>query len=666
MDKKLAKVFEPGVRLCFVVLLGFSLYSLSASLTTGLIQLAISLLLIVYYKVGTKKRSENVGKYVENLMFQVDNASKNSLLDFPLPMVIIQCDTSEIIWGNDSFIETVGLKDQVYGLNMPEIFEGFDTRWLMEGKTECPYDVVINSRTYKINGTIVRPVKGEVNSFLATLYLTDISELRALEKKYSMTKPVAAIIAIDSYEELAKNISDLEKSQVFSNIEKLLNTWAEEVKGVIRKLERDRYLFIMENHDLQQYVEGKFSILEKIREIKNSEGISASVSIGIGKESENFYELFRNANGALDMALSRGGDQAVIKSPQGFEFYGGIAKEIEKRTKVKSRVVANSLKQLIAESSNVFIMGHKFSDLDSLGSAVGLCAAVRSLGKTPFIPINQRATSAMPLIEKLLKEELYQGVLIDYDEAMYHANRDSLLIVVDTNRPDMTEYPDILTTIPRIALIDHHRRAADYIENTAVSMHEPYASSASELVSELLQYILPSNQQLERFEAEALLAGIYLDTKGFTVKTGVRTFEAAAQLKQSGADMIEVKHMFYNDFDSYVKKYQIISSADEILPGITAAYTEEITDRATAAQAADELINIKGIKASFVVFREKGGVCVSGRSYGQINVQLILEKIGGGGSLTMAGAQFYDDETPLMVFEMVRDAAKAYLDEQTK
>lgn len=665
MDKKLMKIVEPGVRLCFVVLLGFSLYSFTVSTKLGMVQLGISMLLFVYYRIGAKKRSENVGKYVESLIFRVDDASKNSLLDFPLPMAILQIDTSEIIWGNESLLETFGYKDRIYGTIMQEIVDGFDTRWLTEGKTECPYDVTIGGKVYKVNGNIVRSAKNDANTMLATLYLTDITDFKILSDKFEKTRPIVTIITIDSYEELVKNMSESEKSQILSQIEKELTGWAEEVHGIIRKLDRDRYLFIYEAQDLAKYVEGKFKILERVREIKNSEGMAASISLGIGREAENFYELYKQANVALDMALSRGGDQAVIKSPIGFEFYGGQAKEIEKRTKVKSRVVANSLKQLISEASNVFVMGHKYSDLDSLGACVGMCAAVRAQGKTPFIIINQKATSATPLIEKMNGIEEYNGCMIDYDEAMYHANPDSLLIVVDTNRPDMTEYPDVLTTVPKIALIDHHRRAADYISNTSVSMHEPYASSTCELVAELLQYMIP-NQGLLRSEAEALLSGIYLDTKGFTVKTGVRTFEAAAHLKQAGADMLEVKHMFYNDFDSYVKKYQIISSADEVLPGITATYTEEITERAVAAQAADELINVKGIKASFVVFQEKGGVCVSARSYGQINVQVILEKIGGGGSLTMAGAQFDGDETPMSVFEMVKEAAKAYLEDTGK
>lgn len=664
MDKKLMKIIEPGVRLCFVFLLFFSLYSLTVSVKVGFVQLGISILLLIYYKIGSKKRSAIVGKYVESLIFKVDDASKNSLLDFPLPMMILEVDSSEIIWSNESLLDTFGYKDRIYGKLLKDIVDGFDTRWLKEGRTECPYDVTVGDKVYKINGNIVRNKDGEGGG-LAALYLTDITELRKLEETYGKTRPVVALINLDSYEELVKNLSESDKSQLLSQVEKELTGWAEKASGILRKLERDRFLCIFEKSALDAFAEGKFEIIEKIRELKNNEGMSASLSIGISRDLGSFYELYKQAGVALDMALSRGGDQAVIKSPSGFEFFGGQTKEVEKRTKVKSRVVANALKQLIAESSNVFVMGHKYSDLDSLGACVGMCAAVRALGKTPYIIINQNATSATPLIEKLKKMEEYEGTLIDYDEAMYYANPDSFLVVVDTNRPDMTEYPDVLTTVPKIALIDHHRRAADYIKDTAITMHEPYASSTCELISELLQYMLP-NQTLSRGEAEALLSGIYLDTKGFTVKTGVRTFEAAAHLKQAGADMLEVKHLFYNDFDSYVKKYQLISAADEMFPGITGVYTDDITERATAAQAADELINIKGIAASFIVFREKGGVCVSARSYGQVNVQLVLEKIGGGGSLTMAGAQFGNDETPMSVFEMVKNAVKEYLDEKQK
>lgn len=665
MDKKLMKIIEPGIRLSFVILVGFALYSFTISPIVGAIELAIVAMLYIYHRIGAKKRSENVGAYVENLIFKVDNVSKNSLLDFPLPLAILQIDTAEIIWGNESLIEVFGFKDRVYGTIMTEAVNGFDTRWLTEGRTECPYEVEVRGKKYKINGNIVHSMKDDSRTLLATLYLTDVTEFADLRKQYADSRPIVSIIMLDNYEELMKNISESEKSQIAAKVEKHIMDWGEKVDGIVRKLDRDRYLFLFENIGLELYTEEKFNVIETVRDIKNSEGMSASLSLGIGKDGENFSKLYKFALIAMDMALSRGGDQAVIKTPTTFEFFGGKAREIEKRTKVKSRVVANSLKQLISEASNVFIMGHKFSDLDSLGSAAGLCAMVRKLGKKPYIAIDQKATSAGGLIEKLAALEEYENTFVDYDGVMLHSGSNSLLIVVDTNRPDMVEYPDVLTTIPRIALIDHHRRAADYIDNTAVSMHEPYASSTCELVAELMQYVM-TNQELTRTEAEALLAGIYLDTKGFTVKTGVRTFEAAAQLKQAGADMLAVKHLFYNDFDSYVKKYQIISSADEVVTGISGTYTDNITERAIAAQAADELINIKGIKASFVVFAEPGGVCVSARSYGQVNVQLIMEKIGGGGSLTMAGAQFGTQHTPGEVFELVKKAAVEYLEENQK
>lgn len=662
MDKKLMKIIEPGIKLTFFVLFAFALVTFAFSIQAGVIELATVVLLYVYYRSSAKKRSDSVGKYVENMIFNMDNASKNSLMDFPLPMMILQLDSGTVIWGNDSIGVVLNAKEHIYGMSVTEAIDGFDTRWLLEGKAQCPYDVKISERYYNISGNIVRNMKGDTRTPLATIYLTDVTELHILNNKYIDTRPIVAIIMIDSYEELLKGMSESEKSQMLAQIEKELTFWAETVHGIIRKLERDRYMFIFENADLEKYTEEKFVVLEKTREIKNSEGICATISIGIGKDGENLYELYQFSTIALDMALSRGGDQAVIKSPNSFEFYGGSTKEVEKRTKVKARVVANSLKQLINDSTNVFIMGHKYSDLDCLGAAVGMACAVRCLGKKPYILIDEKATSAKPLLDRLHEQEEYKEVLIGYDDAMLTCNAGSLLIIVDTNRPDMVEYSEMLDTIPRVALIDHHRRAAVYIENTAVSMHEPYASSTCELISELLQYMVPA-QCILRCESEGLLAGIYLDTKGFSVKTGVRTFEAAAYLKQLGADTLQVKNMFYNDFDSYIKKYQIISSADEIAPGVTATYIEDVTERAIAAAAADELINIKGIKASFVIFMENTGVCVSARSYGQLNVQVVLEKIGGGGSLTMAGAQFGKEETPLQVFEMVRRAVDEYLSE---
>jgi len=394
--------------------------------------------------------------------------------------------------------------------------------------------------------------------------------------------------------------------------------------------------------------------------VQNSEGLSATLSIGIGKGECSLQELYQYAALGIDMALSRGGDQAVVKSKNAFEFYGGRSKELEKRTKVKSRVMANALMQIIKDSSQVFLMGHKYSDLDSIGACAGLVAAVRKAGRPAYIIVNDQATSAKELIDRLKKTPQYEGVFISQEDAIVKADASSLCVVCDTTRPDMVEGPDLLDAVQRVAVVDHHRRAAQYIENAAISLHETYASSACELVAELLQYVVNHNDIL-KVEADAMLAGIFLDTKGFTVKTGVRTFEASAFLRQVGADTVEVRKMFSGGLESSVKKYQIISCAKEQFPGISLSVVEEETPRATASQAADELINASDIKAAFVVYAEKGGSVVSARSYGEVNVQVVLEKIGGGGSLTSAGAQFPDkstDETAEILVHAIEDYLK--------
>ncbi|MEA5040232.1 MAG: DHH family phosphoesterase, partial [Clostridiaceae bacterium] len=372
-----------------------------------------------------------------------------------------------------------------------------------------------------------------------------------------------------------------------------------------------------------------------------------------------FQELYSFAALGIDMALSRGGDQVVVKTRNAFEFYGGRSKELEKRTRVKSRVMANALRQLIRDSSHVFIMGHRFSDLDCIGAAAGLAALTRSCGKRPYILADRKLTSTRDLIERLEKQPQYEGSFIGEQEALLLADPASLCIVCDTSRPEIVEAPSLLQAVQRVAVVDHHRRAANYIENAAINMHETYASSTSELVSELMQYTV-TPQAVLKLEAEALLAGIFLDTKGFTIKTGVRTFEAAAYLKQLGADTVDVRKMFSGEMGDYVKKYRIISQASQPYEGISLAVTDDQVERAIASQAADELINISGVKAAFVVFAEGSGSCISARSYGQMNVQVVLEKIGGGGTLTGAGAQF-PDKAPDEAAQLLMDAIGEYL-----
>ena len=662
MDKRFSRMTESGTRLTFVVMLLFAAVTwVKIHWAAGLCELILVGLLYLYYRQRSKRRAAEIRKYVENLAFSVDDASKHSMVNFPLPMVILRVDTGEIVWCNDDFGDISGKKDGLFETHITDVLHGFDTRWIMEGKTVCPYDVELGERKYQVYGNMVRSGRSRGSALLATLFWVDTTDYIQLRDYVERTRPVVGLIIIDSYEELVKNASEAEKSTLTADIDRYINKWAEPAKGIVRRLQRDRYLFIFEQHSLVDFTAAKFSILEDIHAVQNSEGLSATLSIGIGKGECSLGELYQYAALGIDMALSRGGDQAVVKSKNAFEFYGGRSKELEKRTKVKSRVMANALMQLIKDSSQVFLMGHKYSDLDSIGACAGLVAAVRKAGRPAYIIVNDQATSAKELIDRLKKTPQYEGVFISQEDAIIKADAASLCVVCDTTRPDMVEGPDLLDAVQRVAVVDHHRRAAQYIENAAISLHETYASSACELVAELLQYVVNQSDIL-KVEADAMLAGIFLDTKGFTVKTGVRTFEASAFLRQVGADTVEVRKMFSGGLESSVKKYQIISCAKEQFPGISLSVVEEETPRATASQAADELINASDIKAAFVVYGEKGGSVVSARSYGQVNVQVVLEKIGGGGSLTSAGAQFPDKSTDETA-EVLVHAIEEYLKE---
>ena len=660
MDKRFSRMIESGTRLTFWVMLLFVAVTwVKIHWAAGLAELVLVGLLYLYYRQRSKRRAAEIRKYVENLAFSVDDASKHSMVNFPLPMVILRVDTGEIVWGNDGFGEISGKKDGLFETHITDVLHGFDTRWLMEGKTVCPYDVEMGDRKYQVYGNMVRSGRSRGSALLATLFWVDTTDYLQLRDYVERTRPVVGLIVIDSYEELMKNKSEAEKSTLTADIDQYINDWAKPAQGIVRRLQRDRYLFIFEQHSLVDFTAAKFSILETIHQVQNSEGLSATLSIGIGKGDCSLGELYQYAALGIDMALSRGGDQAVVKSKNAFEFYGGRSKELEKRTKVKSRVMANALMQLIKDSSQVFVMGHKYSDLDSIGACAGLVAAVRKAGRPAYIIVNDQATSAKELIDRLKKTPQYEGVFISQEDAIVKADAGSLCVVGDTTRPDMVEAPDLLDAVERVAVVDHHRRAAQYIEHAAISLHETYASSACELVAELLQYVV-NHSDILKVEADAMLAGIFLDTKGFTVKTGVRTFEASAFLRQVGADTVEVRKMFSGGLESSVKKYQIISCAKEQFPGISLSVVEEETPRATASQAADELINASDIKAAFVVYAEKGGAVVSARSYGEVNVQVVLEKIGGGGSLTSAGAQFPDKSTEETA-ELLTHAIEEYL-----
>ena len=637
MNRKLARLLQPSFQLYFVCLVLFALISAFFSIPLAVVELAVVLALSVYSRQHSNRCRREIARYLENVTGTVDTATKDTMANSPLPMIIFRPESDDIIWTNDRFLQLTGEREHLFDAKLSALIPGFDSRWLMEGKNECPTEVEYGSRRFLVFGHLVR-TGGRSGGFLATTYWVDVTEFSLIRDQYQATRPVAAVLLLDNYDELMKNLTENQRSALVSEIDARLDEWVAESGGMLRRYQRERYLFIFDEQYLAKFVEDKFDILDAIHQVVNPSGINATLSIGVGKDGENYRELFQFANLSIDMALSRGGDQAVIRNKFTFEFYGGRSKETEKRTKVKSRVMANALSALVSDSSQVFIMGHRSPDNDCIGAAAGVCALCRKNGVPVHIIKEASPPPAQELIDRLAPLPEYQDCFLTAQEALLIADSRSLTVVVDTNRPDQVQAAELLESCNRVAVIDHHRRAATYIEGAALNYHEPYASSASEMVTELLQYIVEPNQIL-RSEAEALLAGIVLDTKNFTMRTGGRTFEAAAFLRRSGADTAEVKKLYQNDLADTVAKYALIQNAQLYRDHIALAVSRQPVGRIIAAQAADELLNIMGIDTSFVIAPEGDKVNLSARSMGDTNVQVILEKLGGGGNAAAAGGQ---------------------------
>ena len=637
MNRKLARLLQPSFQLYFVCLVLFALISAFFSIPLAVVELAVVLALSVYSRQHSNRCRREIARYLENVTGTVDTATKDTMANSPLPMIIFRPESDDIIWTNDRFLQLTGEREHLFDAKLSALIPGFDSRWLMEGKNECPTEVEYGSRRFLVFGHLVR-TGGRSGGFLATTYWVDVTEFSLIRDQYQATRPVAAVLLLDNYDELMKNLTENQRSALVSEIDARLDEWVAESGGMLRRYQRERYLFIFDEQYLAKFIENKFDILDTIHQVVNPSGINATLSIGVGKDGETYRELFQFANLSIDMALSRGGDQAVIRNKFTFEFYGGRSKETEKRTKVKSRVMANALSALVSDSSQVFIMGHRSPDNDCIGAAAGVCALCRKNGVPVHIIKEAAPPPAQELIDRLSPLPEYQDCFLTAQEALLIADSRSLAVVVDTNRPDQVQAAELLESCNRVAVIDHHRRAATYIEGAALNYHEPYASSASEMVTELLQYIVEPNQIL-RSEAEALLAGIVLDTKNFTMRTGGRTFEAAAFLRRSGADTAEVKKLYQNDLADTVAKYALIQNAQLYRDHIALAVSRQPVGRIIAAQAADELLNIMGIDTSFVIAPEGDKVNLSARSMGDTNVQVILEKLGGGGNAAAAGGQ---------------------------
>ena len=661
-NKKLSRLLEPNLKFYFAVMLLFAVAAIPVNWQLALAEGTLTVLLYFYFRQSNQKRRQGVLQYIDSVTVSVDTASKSTLINSPLPTLVFRPDTGEIIWSNESFLQLAGVREHLFEMRLSEAVPDFQVQWLLSGKQESPERVELNNHRFRVYGSLVRSRnRTGVQSLVATTYWVETTEADHLREVYEASRPVAAILMLDNYEDLMKACEDTQRSAVLAQIDEKLQTWANAGQGILLKTDRNHYLFLFEEQYFQHFVDEKFSILDTVRAIRVAENIHPTLSIGIGKDSPSIPELYKNAKLSLEMALSRGGDQAVVRNQVDFAFYGGRTKATEKRTKVKSRVMANAFRELIADAGEVYIMGHSFADMDAVGAAAGICCAARKRGKQARIVIDREHTAAETLIARLDALPEYSGVFLTPAEAFLQMRADTLLVVVDTNRPDMVENPQLLESCNRVAVIDHHRRAATYIENAAFNFHEPYASSASELVTELLQYLVEPTDLL-REEAGALLAGIVLDTKHFTQRTGGRTFEAAAFLRRSGADTAEVQRLFQGDLKDMVTKYDIIRRAEMYRSNIAVSVVEEPgVDRVAAAQAADDLLTLKGVQASFVVYAAEGAVLMSARSLGEINVQVILEALGGGGNSTTAGARI-EDTDPESVRQQLIGVLDAYFE----
>lgn len=664
MNKKLSRLLAPSLGLYLLCLVLFAAASAFFSVPLAVIEGVLVVILFLYLRRSSSARKREMLRYIESVTSNMNMASRDTMLSSPLPMVIFHPETDEVVWSNERFLQLTDAREHLFDTKLSASVPDFDARWLLEGKTECPKEVCIGEGRFLVFGSLVHNEdKSNKAQSLATTYWVEITDYSAARQDYSASRPVVAILLLDNYEDAVKGADESARTELLSEINKRLAAWVAPTGGIFSRYDRDRYIFIFEEQYLPLFSENKFSILDAMHEIPSPTKVPATLSIGVGKDAPSLKELFEYASLSLEMALSRGGDQAVVKNKFNFEFYGGRSKETEKRTKVKSRVMANALGELMVDSSRVFVMGHKFPDLDCIGATVGVCAMARKRGARVSIIREPGDNPAAAMTAKLALLPQYENAFISAQDAIVLADPQSLLVIVDTNRPEQALSQDLLECCNRVAVIDHHRRAATYISNAALNFHEPYASSASELVTELLQYLMEPTE-LDKTEAEALLAGMVLDTKQFSMRTGSRTFEAAAFLRRAGADTSDVRKLFQNDLAGTIARYDIIRKAVLVHGDIAVAALTQTVGRVTAAQAADELLNISGIDASFVLFPGQNDqmVYISARSMGETNVQVVLEKLGGGGNAATAGAQVAG-KTVTEVSHMLEASIAAYFED---
>ncbi len=664
MEKRVARLLRYGSIPCLIAMalcIAGTVYLRAWWFVAGEGLLFIALLL--FSLLGSRKIHQKLLSWIETDALNRRLSVSDMVTNSPTPMSVIRVNTGELIWCNESFQTMTHCPVHYYDLKLDELLpDGFSRSWILSGQTQKPDLTHLGGRYFDVHCSFIHPDTEEYGTLCAILYWYDCTHNVQLQKEIDDTRAVVGELVCDNYEELAKGGNEPIRAAMLAKLDGLLQEWCDKVGGMLRKTERDKYMLLTDERGYRRFAQEKFSILEQAKEIVAPNGMALTLSIGFGRDGETLEELDRFANLAVEMALSRGGDQAVVRDKSNFSFFGGMTREIEKRTKVKTRLQANVLKRLISESASVYVMGHQMADLDALGGAVGVFCAARKLGKKAYIVLNRELNNVGPMLSMLETYPEYRGAILSPTDAIVRMDPQSLLVVVDTNNADYVEDRSILDSFNRVAVIDHHRRTASYISNAILCINEPSASSVCELIAESLQYIIGSGDMLQ-VEATAMLAGVCLDTKYFSQRTGTRTFDAAAYLRRNGADPNEVKRLFRNDISNYLARTELIKKVFFFDNRYAICASEQTVDRLLAAQVADDLMNIIGVAAAFVLFPAGDCIYVSARSTGQINVQLIMEKLGGGGHFSSAGAQVCGKPMEKVVGEL-KDAITVYTYDQ--
>ena len=585
-----------------------------------------------------------------NFATQYGTVQKQLLNDFEIPYALLDYN-SRFLWMNEKFTEITG-KDKNYHKSVTTVFPSLTKDILQKSEAVESINVMLDDRNYRISmkriyfDSVTKDSAivaiNDTDEYLTAIYLFDETELNRYIRENEEQKLVAGLIYIDNYEEALDSIEDVKRSLLIALVDRKVNKYFTEIDALVRKIEKDKYFVVFKYKYLEQLSADKFKLIEDVKSIKVGNEMAITLSIGVGAGGVSYTQNYEYARMGIDLALGRGGDQVVVKEGEEVTYYGGKAKQVERNTRVKARVKAHALREIIESREHVVIMGHTISDVDSLGAAIGVYCAARVLGKKAQIVLNEVTTSLRPLVECFTEEKGYPADLfIKNEEALLITNKNTLVMVVDTNRPSYTECPELLKRTDTICVFDHHRQNSEVIENPVLSYIEPYASSACEMIAEVLQYF-SENIKLEPSEADCIYAGILIDTNNFMTKTGVRTFEAAAYLRRAGAEVTRVRKMLRNDMAAYKARAEAVRHA-EVYRGafaISVCPADNIeSPTIVGAQAAKELLNIVGIKASFVLTEYQGKIYISSRSIDEINVQLIMERVGGGGHLNVAGAQ---------------------------